>query len=309
MTRNTLITGLALLALAACRKTENDQGVAPTPTLHALTSVFADNVANATQSFSVSAATGGVVQGADGTRILFGPGAFRDAQGNAVTGTVDVGLVEVLTIADMLWLNKQTVGMQNGQRAFLKSGGELRLTAEQGGASLRLAPGATSVSVPYTAAPDPNMQLFLAQPDANGTLVWNPFGNGPVPLDTIGYLFPNDTLDWINVDQFANWTGTRTDVEITMPADYLFQNTKLWVVFPSTNSVADVYTFDNGSFTLTGNYQLPVGLDVHFVALHDAGNDTFTSAFASLTVTSGLALTLTFAPTTLLQWQADCNAL
>lgn len=312
MTRNTLLIGLAVVTLASCSKDEDGGGgsYVPAPAIHALTNVFADNVANATQNFTVDAATGGLVQGTEGTAVLFSANAFRDAQGNTVTGTVNVGLVEALEVADMLWLNKQTVTMQNGERAFLKSGGEIRLTATQGGVALRLAPGASTVYIPTTGASDPGMQLFGAVPDEDGTVIWDPFEtNGQAITDTLGYLFPNDSLGWINVDQLYNVPGTRTNADFPMPIGYTAQDTKLWVVFPTENSIAQVYSFSNGVFSLSGGYQLPVGLQVHLVGLHRNADLTFTSATATATVTDGFTVTLDFQPTTLQQWQADCNAL
>ncbi|MBK6775273.1 MAG: hypothetical protein IPG74_05285 [Flavobacteriales bacterium] len=109
------------LVVVACNK-ETNYGPGPA-SLSPLRQIFENNIAAATQSFNVNASTGGTVQGADGTTVVFVPNAFRYADGTVVTGNVQVELVEALTIADMLFLNKQAVGNDNGTLKPLTSGG------------------------------------------------------------------------------------------------------------------------------------------------------------------------------------------
>lgn len=94
-----------------------------------------------------------------GTRLNFGPGAFLHADGTPVTGQVDVSVVEVLSIGNTIWLNKQTVGNDNGTLKMLRSGGALNITATQGGESPRVSEGGLYVQIPTTVG-DPAMDLF-----------------------------------------------------------------------------------------------------------------------------------------------------
>jgi len=292
------------LIFSACNK---NNGAGITPRANSLTTLFAANVELATQDFLVDAVSGGSVTGAKGTFVTFQPNAFRDGNGNAVTGMVDVELVEVQSIGDMIWLNKQTGGMNGGQEEPLVSGGQIYLNASQNGDELNLVSGGSFVSM-VDNTPDPAMELFSGTEDNAGNLVWDPFNTQPaLQVDTFGYSFPNDSLGWINCDYFANWTGALTDVSITVPGGYDNTNTVVWVAFPSINSITSVNTFSNGVYMLSGGYQVPVGFDIVIVALHDTGNNTFESSFTPVTVTAGLNQTIIFQPTTLTQFQIDAN--
>ncbi|QQR86638.1 MAG: hypothetical protein IPJ76_19040 [Flavobacteriales bacterium] len=86
--------------------------------------IFSDNVEDAKQTFTVQAATGGQVSGQDGVTAFFAPNAFMRQNGTVATGAVEVVLVEALNVADMVWLNKQTLGNDNGQMKPPISGGQ-----------------------------------------------------------------------------------------------------------------------------------------------------------------------------------------
>lgn len=131
-TKATILTTLIAIAVIVGCKKEPDNPAAPSdpvPDQYAFQQFFADNIADATQSFSVNATTGGQVTGMKGTQLIFEPNTFLNADGTPVSGQVNVKLVEVLSVSDMIWLNVQTVGNDNGTLKMLRSGGAMNITA------------------------------------------------------------------------------------------------------------------------------------------------------------------------------------
>ncbi len=302
----------AILLVTACKKDDNTPAPISNPSqpiVNPLRQVFAQNVTNATQQFTVNASSGGFVTGTDGVSASFAPNAFRMQNGSTVTGDVQITLVEALEVGDMLWLNKQTLGNDNGQMRPLVSGGQFFLNATQSGQQLRLAPGATFVNVPTTSFDDPNMAVFSGTVDGDGIATWDPWDNNPLQNvgDSTGYNFPNDSLGWVNCDYFMGGSPL-TGVQVTCPVGHTNDNTFVWIVFTAQNSMTGISVGSTNVFSTGSYYQLPVGMNVQVVALSKI-NDVYSSSFTSAVVTQGMNLSITLQPTSLLQFQLDAQAL
>ncbi|MEZ4755751.1 MAG: hypothetical protein R2817_02865 [Flavobacteriales bacterium] len=311
MVRIIIATTLTAALVVGCKKEEDvpsTPNVPGAPATNAMLALFDQHVEEATQQFTVNAATGGYVSGADGVTFFFPPNAFRTAAGAAVAGSVQVELVEALTVGDMLWLNKRTVGNDNGQLRPLVSGGQYFLNVTQGGQQLHLADNAGFVNVPAPNGVDPNMQLFSGTVDGNGVITWDPFGNTTgLQGDSLGYNFPNDSLGWVNCDYFMSGSPL-TGIEVICPDGHTGANTLVWLVFPDQNSLTGLGSSGTNVFTTGAYYQLPVGLNVQVVALSNAGG-TYSWATLSTTVTMGMSVSLTFEPTTLEEFQQFAGTL
>lgn len=306
-----LATLSATLLITACKKDDDDpSSPAPTPsTPNAMLAIFDDHVDDAAQTFTVDAAIGGWVNGNAGTMITFPANAFRTQSGAIVTGNVQVELVEAFTVGKMIWMNKQTLGNDNGQLRPLVSGGQYYLNVTQGGQQLKLAPNAGQVYVPAPNGVDPSMELFSGTVASDGTITWDPFA--PIPgnggLDSSNYSFPNDSLGWVNCDYYMG-AGTQTTVQVTCPAGYDGENTMMWLVFPDQNSVTGMHHTTGSTFSTGGSYTLPVGMNLKIVAISNSGG-TYTGSITTTTVTAGMNPTIAFSATTLAQFEADVNAL
>lgn len=300
----------ACILFISCEKHEHPEPSNGHGFTNSLTSVFFENVADATQNFTIDASNGGTIVGANGSSVHFQPKAFVHPMGNVVQGTVYVRLVEALTVGEMVRLNKQTVGMDDGTPRILNSGGQIRLNVSQGGQVLNLVPNSSTVTMPAPYGPDPNMEVFYGtENSSDGTVLWDPAVSTLVlSPDTFGYSFNNDSLGWINCDYFGNWPDL-TDLVITPPEGYNDINTMFWVVFPQLNSMAGIYNFNSGSFFLSGGYQVPVGQEAVIISLHASGSDSYTSTFTNITITNGMVVMPSFQSTTLAQWELDCQAL
>jgi hypothetical protein len=306
-----LATMLSVALFVGCKK-DDDEAATPsvpvTPTTNAMLALFDQHVEDATQLFTVNAGTGGAVIGQDGVTMFFPPNAFRTLAGAVVTGPVQVELVEALTLGDMLWLNKRTLGNDNGQLRPLVSGGQYFLNVTQGGQQLRLAENAGYVNVPAPNGIDPNMQLFTGTVDGNGIITWDPFGNaGGFGQDSLSYNFPNDSLGWINCDYFMDQSPI-TGLQAVCPEGHNDGNTLVWLVFPDMNSLTTMYASGTNIFATGGSYQVPVGINVQIVALSNLGG-SYSWATVTTTVTAGLSVDLSFSPTTLEEFQQFAEGL
>lgn len=302
-----------LTSITACNKDEDHLGgPAPTPTsIVTLRDLFTDHITQETQTFTVNATVGGLVTGAAGTRMLFPANGFRDADGNVVTGTVQVQLVEALTIGRMIWINTQTVGDDNGTDRLLRSGGEMRVTATQNGNPLQLGPGGMTVLMP-TSNPDNNMRLFTANEPRDSGMVWTPVDSSWVTVveDTafgggLYYEFQTDSLQWINCDYFSSYPTT-TNIAAMIPAGQPADSTVVWIGFPSENAVMNMWN-NQGQFFTTWQV-VPVGMQATVVGLYRNGSQ-YSSAFITVNISDMMTVPLTFTLTTLAQFEQDIDGI
>ncbi len=310
--RALLVMLLATGAFWACNKedTDNDPATPPatTPDNTVFAALFADNIADETQTFTVNNAWGGQVVAEQGTELNFGPGAFVHADGSPVTGLVEIAVVEVLSIGDMIWLNKQTVGNDNGTLKMLRSGGAVNITVTQGAESLEVTQGGLQVNVP-TVIGDPAMEFFSGAEDSEGRMIWTPVVTTPVAVVPayidLFYSFSPDSLYWMNCDYFYSYPNT-TMLEATIPPGQSTDSTQVWIGFPTENAVMQMYHSTGQAYTTS--QVVPVGMQAVIVGLRQSTGGYF-SSFTTVTVTDGMSVPMTFAPTTLAQFEAALNAL
>jgi len=321
-TRVLLFLFIAFAIAWGCKKEESDDTPAPSPSApgqSVFQGLFADNIADATQEFAMNAAVGGQLIAAQGTQLVFEPSAFRHADGTMVTGPVDVSVVEALTIGDMIWLNKQTVGNDNGTLRMLRSGGAINVYASQGGELLEITQTGLIAKIPVDVG-DPEMALFSGTEDAAGNMIWDPIDSASVTVDpgyytAPVYVFPyyfNYTLNapnlqWINCDYFYSY-GNITPITATIPAGQSTDSTRVWIAFPTENAVTGMSHSTGQSYWTGGGYQVPVGYQAVIVGLQQTASG-YASSFNTVTITSNMTVPMTFSPTTLAQFEAELNAL
>lgn len=272
-----LASMFSLIALSfiwmACSKEKNTTTTTnPAQSLARVQSFYLENVPEI-QAFQLNAANFSEVEGKKGTKIGVPPNAFMTTDGKVVSGAVTFQLQELRSAADMILAQKQT---SSGGK-LLASGGEFYLNAQQAGQDLLLAPGKElAISVP-TENFTPEMMLFTGSGEGEN-FDWVPDSTTTVSeckdsstFNFSGYCFNLDSLiNWINCDYFNNDPRPLTDVEIQVPAGYTDVNTTVMIYVPSINSMVNA-RYNNGSFYINGGYQMPVGLAVTFIGIHDDG--------------------------------------
>lgn len=299
---------LSTLTFYACDQEEPEK-------VSELIAFFDSNLANATQTFTVEAASTSTITGAKGTRIQVFPNSFQDDDGNIVSGSIDIELTEILDLKDMVMMNKPTTS----EGRLLTTGGELKVSALQNGQALNLSPNARMVfNVPTTTA-DPNMELFLGQESDDGTVEWltadtlGLTGDSLIAIEDTANLYywfnigdyGDDDWGWINCDYFYGDSNPTTSISIKPNEGHDATNTNVWLYVPSANSLAG--TFWNGTDAFVFN-QIPESLSVTVIALSEIEDEYF-SSFSTITVTTDHTVDITLAPTTLTQFEADLENL
>lgn len=307
---------ISSLILASCKK--EDQTLNPNidnnnqtqASAADLSNSFRTREQNATQTFTIDATTNQTINGSKGGAFTFYANSFQTMSGQAVTGNIDIQLVEVYDKSDMILMNKPTMGrMAGGQLAPLTSGGEFKLTASQGGQPLRLAPfNGFSGSIPAPNGTDPNMQVFFGD-TTNDTLVWNGADSSFLQTDSNSYNGFFDNLGWINCDYFWNNPNPKTNVQVEIPQGFDNTTCILFVSFDGLNSITSFYNYSNQVYSSGPSYELPVGLNVHFILLAYV-NGVPQSAIVPATITNNhYEVVASLTPTTVAQLAIDINNL
>jgi hypothetical protein len=310
-----LIVAMALIALTigACKKQSSTtpQGTSNVKGIFAQTQVQS-------QSFTINASQYGTLRGSKGTVIQYSPGSLLHQNGTPVTGNVNIELKEIYSVGDMILSNATTTS--NGRK--LQSGGEIYLTATQGGEKLRIDHGNPLIVGFPTNNPVSGMELFRGQfihVDSiaqDSILNWDTTAvQGQVVMDSISgssgvfYQFPLDSFGWSNCDRFYSNTGG-TAVRIQSNGVYTNHNTAVYMIFNTEHTAASADLYDSASHTFGfhSDGHTPLGLSVTIVAISEI-NGSYFSSIVPTTTTANMVVPLTFQPTTLAAFTSAVNAL
>ncbi len=303
----------ALVLASGCKKEEGSPGHTFSLFTHPLYAWHTGNELTATETFWVDAATGGTLELGGHAKIVFDPAAFITSGGVPVSGQVRVKVLVVLNMADMVLMNETSIGDNNGTRQLLKSGGELKITADQNNVEVGIVPNSATVMLPGS-DPDTDMRTSYSTHTASytGDLIWTTTGDTAyvVPdsiLQAFGegdwfyYTFTINTLGWVGCGAFQ--PGATAAFNVATPPAVDYENAHVWVVVPAYNTVI------NRSGTLPHFEHLPIGLDAVIVSLAEVEEGQYYSSFTNINIASGLAPSLTFEPTTLAAFEAAVRAL
>lgn len=322
-----VLLALGLAVATGCKKEETQNYIAPPAGTNPVRATITDARANANQSFTVNASSGGVVYGAQGTIITMAPNAFRDHSGAVVNGAVTVDLMEALSVSEMVRTNVRTVATYGGSKYMLQSGGAVRLRAMAGGEQVTVVPGAAVVHFPAVVL-DGAMLQYAGNEDADGDVLWQDpialaadsaivipdsaggnwingnYYSAPWPANAFGDpTWPN--FAFINCDHPLPPGGDSTDVTIDLPPGYL-GNTMMWIVLPTINCM--VYMEGSTATGLRAGFPVRVGLQGTIVALSQQNGQYF-SSFTPITIAMDHQQAITMQPTTLAQYQTDLGNL
>ena len=284
--RMLLVVSFCLAVMSCDDKNETPAG--PKPDQAALKEFFESGVTERIQQFTVSSTTGGNIKGTQGTRIEFGANAFKTLSGGAVTGNVDVELIEIYDRATMLLTKKPTNGkMENGDISTLVSGGEFYVNATQDGAQLKPAAGFTIIApTKNTGEIDQDMRQFTGVENCVGddcNLVWEENEDRGIEIgefqDTggfqTGYYVFQSQFGWTNIDRWYNDPRPKTTIFVDVPEGFDNTNCAVFIVYdgePTALGRFDKYDASTGMFT--EHYGLiPIGLEVHFILVSIIENE------------------------------------
>lgn len=280
----------------SCEKKSNDTNdILIAPSAQEFAAIKQIALQNQTQSFQFDAGTMGNLTTAKGVQIFIN-GLCLTKNGNAVTGMVDVKVVELFERGSMLTTNKTTMGkMANGDKALLISGGEFYVNATQNGVDLNISCG-MQVLVPtnLTGGDDPLMTLWEGVADCDAldpncdTIVWeqdelaadrkleiggNPNAGNQTAVNVYYTFFQG--FGWTNVDRFYNDPRPKTTILVEVPEGFDDKNSAVYLSYDGeANALANLDTYDNTTKLFSEHYgQIPVGLECHVIFASEADGE------------------------------------
>ncbi|KGO90438.1 hypothetical protein [Flavobacterium suncheonense] len=213
-----------------------------------------------TQTFQMNAEDGYTVfTSAQGVKLAI-DGNCLQLDGQPVTGAVDIEFVEIFDRGTMLTTNKTTMGLHNGEKHLLISGGEFYVNATQNGQQLTLTCSyELYVPTAITGGTDNDMLPFNGTLDAMGNVTWEQWTGGEWWIGSVNgnadsYNAIMDHFGWFNCDKFMNTAGPHTTISAFVPQGYGNGNS---MVFIATSSQP------NSLGAVSGQY--PVGLECHLI--------------------------------------------
>ncbi|MNK27358.1 hypothetical protein D3C87_457120 [compost metagenome] len=282
------IAGMTFLLASSCKKDN------PSPTIPtipgggggngSIAAYFQTNLNDAKQTFTINAGTMSTVTGSKGTVLTFQPNSFVTLSGGAVTGNVQIELVEIYSKKDMILMNKQTMGVTGNGLSMLTSGGEFSIVAKQNGQTLKLAPGMSyQLDAPAPNGTSSQMTLFYGS-ETNDQLTWNQADSVSIDITQNGYSVFCDSLNWVNLDYFMSMPGPQTKIKVQVPSGIVTADTRVFVSVDGTNAVGGIYQIESGMFTSGDYYKLPIGMNVRFIVIN-LSNNTIQAAVIPATIT------------------------
>ncbi len=316
----TLSTSLlaAIVLFASCKKeTEETESNTPSPSPSGpsaaqLRTFFQDNREDMEQTFTIDASSPTLITGNQGTTIQFYPNSFETQSGVSVTGNVEVTLVEIYSKGDVVLANTPTMGNTfGGGIEPLITGGEFFVEVTQNGVALDLKPGVIyTMSALPPGGTDPQMTLFYGDESrGNDTLVWDLADSARFLTSGNEYNFFPDSLNWINCDYFYFNPNPKTNLSAVIPAGYTNATCKVFVSFDGLNSMTSFFSYNAGVYSTFSPYQLPVGLDVHLIAISVINGVTHAS-ITPASITTNIQVSINpLVATTQAQLRTDINNL
>lgn len=324
--KTTMMLSLLTTLFISCEKNDDNDcngDCDPRPTANEFAAIREDALLELTQTFQLNATNGTTTfTSTNGVEIDINPSCIT-LNGNAVTGTIDIKYIEVFDGGNMLVTDKTTMGvLPTGDMAMLISGGEFYINATQNGQQLALN-CAMNLRIPASLTESENdMTLWDGTIDADGNIDWREQndptgGQGGVFLEqgTAGntyYAFFN-SFGWTNVDKFYSHPGPKTQILVTVPSGYNFQNSAIYLHYDGEgNALAKLDTYDAVTGQFSEHYgQIPVGLACHIIFATEE-NGQWRYAIKPVTITTNAIYNFTFGETvvgTEAQLVAAINAL
>ena len=279
---------MVLLILNACKKdrttvyitTPNNNPKVPVVNYSVgILSAFKKS-APALQKFTINAAGAQWVIGAKGCRFYFPANSLIDQNGNAVTGIIDIELIEYMNKADMLF-SGVTVGSGN---QLLESGGMFYLMAKQNGVELNVKDNSGFfIQIPQTNnTPDP-MDFWIGEKNGGDSLNkvnW-------VKKDTVRIVPKKDTAQqsfhyglqfnyfkfgYCNIDrEWCNFKTLITKFRIKLPSDCNDTNSTALLLIKNYNCCAWCGWL-SAEKEISTHYQLPLGETIKVLVYKKTGS-------------------------------------
>ncbi len=250
---------------------------------------YLDSKKQAEQEFTIDSTGSGPIVGNQGTNIWPDRQCLMYPNGDTIAFPFTLKLVELYTPKDMIYYQMPTIASDT----ILESDGEIRLRAFKNGTELVLKPGCSMpIKMPNT-APKNYMRVFYG---TSASAYWtdNPASLGittsyvPVFATAPGFYVSSVVkLGWVNCD-FKHGASNNHHLTFVSSTDIL-TNVAIFVYFPATKTVMQVYNSVSGS--------IPDGSNVKIVAIGVNGSGQLYSFSQTQTVNADAQIQVTMAAT------------
>ena len=305
-----LLAGIAATMLFSCKKSDN------TPVSYAGISAVFTQQALQPKTVLIDAGNANSFYGNSGTRYVFAANSFQTAAGVPVTGQVTLQVSEYLQKGDMIF--SKMLPISNNEP--LLSGGELNVTATQGGQPLYLRPGMTfQANMPQSATAPAGLALFFGQKtDSNsaaGNVNWIPaaidstVGGVVIGADTIGII--SDSLNECNADafmsspDFQNFNVTVNITGVAITSSTVIYGYTLYDTYKGVWPLGMIGSYSNGVF----NEKHVPNIPVHIVVFTVINGQFYGGTLGSITPATGSNYTVTLNPMDAGVFKTAVNAL
>jgi len=304
-----LIGGVLALSSVSCNDNDNDAkptGLKPGAD-DKVKPLFTENLDDLRQTFTLNSTYGGDVTGNQGTTIRFSPNSLTKLNGDAVTGSVSIELIEIYKKSSMLLTKRPTQGKNSEDEiAMLISGGEFYVNATQEGQQLKVS-GVFQIIAPTsnTGDADDTMRPFegVEECDNDGCdVVWKEQDrdikigqneNGQGGVQSVYQVFQSQ-FGWTNIDRWYSDPREKTTIFVDVPEGFDNTNCAVYLSYdgePTALALFDTYNSTTGLFT--EHYGLiPIGLEVHFIMVSNI-DDQWYYAIKAATITANHVETFT----------------
>lgn len=195
-----IIFGLATMTVLLTSCNNNPSSNDKENASDVFTKIFSEDNLNA-QTFTIDNSIDNLITGASGTIIRISRNTFVDIDGKAITGKVEVKLIEALTPIDRV-LGNLTTTFENKP---LETGGMIFLDALSGSKQLSIANGKNILIKMPTDSALTSMSVFEGQKDSSGIKWKDPVAIQSGKADSVAFdksVFEKTTNVKYNVDGF-----------------------------------------------------------------------------------------------------------
>ncbi len=240
-----------------------------------------------------------VFQTASKSSIVIPANSIRTRDGQSISGEIDIVYIEIFNKSKMVVTNKPTMGLVQGNRALLETGGEFFLDITFRGEQVEIVrPITVSINNTNSNAEARGMVLWNGDINNNENLTWLPASRENLSFENSGSVYEGERGDfynvslsnsrnfgWCNIDKLVRFNGQPVFITVQPPAGFNDSNSSVYLaVKGQDNMLAQFDVFNSATNTFEEHAGLvPVGLQCYIIFVSgQAGN--FIYSIQSVTV-------------------------
>ncbi len=233
------------------------------------------------------------------THIIIPAHAIRSHHGESIYGEIEIVYIEIFNKSKMLVTNKPTMGLVNGERRLLETGGEFFLDITFEGQQVEIVrPIKVNINTTSSNSEPNGMVLWNGDINSNENLTWIPALVEEMRFENSGPVFEGERGDfydvtlnrssnfgWCNIDRFVNFDGPLAFITVEPPAGFDNHNSSVYLaVEGEDNMLAQFDEFNTTTNTFEEHGGLvSEGLKCHIIFVSGQGSN-FIYSIQSVTV-------------------------